>query len=66
MNDRGYGKKLKFLHVNGCTLVANDLMFRMCLLIMIAHKLKAACIELETAFLHGVLSQNILENYRRI
>jgi len=39
--------------------VANDLIFRMCLLIMLAHKLKAACIELETAFLYGVLSLKI-------
>ena len=26
---------------------------------MLAHKIKAACIELETAFLHGVLSLKI-------
>ena len=39
--------------------VANDLIFRMCLSIMLAHKLKTACIELETAFLYGVLSLKI-------
>ena len=33
--------------------------FSECLLIMLAHKLIAACIELETAFLYGVLSLKI-------